>query len=171
MILCCLMSNLDKSMRREEKKRESICEYGDNISIRLSTSPSGHCTSPCLLLLHLIPRLFYSLAVWVTLPPIANRHTLWQKHANTHVERTIMPTRRHNVRGSGRAVCACVMTVSSLKASPTQASDNTQINTHSLSLLSLRMKVEDEEQKWRGGREQRTQKKIPRLPEQGDGGK
>ncbi len=35
------------------------------------------------------------------------------------------------------------MTVSSLKASPTQASDNRPINT--LPLLSVRIKVEDEE--------------------------
>lgn len=40
-------------------------------------------------------------------------------------------------------VCVCVMAVSSLKASPTQASDNKQINV--LSLLPLRIKVEDGE--------------------------
>jgi len=41
-------------------------------------------------------------------------------------------------------VCVCVMTVRSLKASPTQALDNRQIKT--LPCLSLRIKVEDEEQ-------------------------
>lgn len=47
-------------------------------------------------------------------------------------------------------VRVCVMTVNSLKSSPTQAPDNRRINT--LSLLSLRIKVEDEEHKMKKGR-------------------